>query len=92
MLSKRLTFRFWSMIGCRSARRPHGQGVAELKRGVESTLGTIRENTALDQASEYGHADVVKVLLEHGAIPDATASGGGTPLMAAAEKWQFAGS
>lgn len=45
--------------------------------------------TCLHHACFGGHANIVKLLLEHGAVVDATTSNGVTPLMKAIQNCKF---
>lgn len=40
----------------------------------------LENRTALHSASWQGHSDIVKILLEHGAMPDHTCNQGATAL------------
>lgn len=40
----------------------------------------LENRTALHSASWQGHSDIVKLLLEHGAVPDHTCNQGATAL------------
>lgn len=40
----------------------------------------LENRTALHSASWQGHSDIVKILLEHGALPDHTCNQGATAL------------
>ena len=54
-----------------------------LDKGALEASGASRP--PLYGASEHGHLDVVRMLLEHGADPNRATTGGATPLTAAAE-------
>ena len=46
----------------------------------------LENRTALHSASWQGHSDIVKLLLEHGALPDHTCNQGATALGIAAQE------